>query len=108
MAANETEVNNIAGVEATVNRWIVDYYSHLALDFFKNKKYAEFCGIRDVLQSKYQTNSSCAFSLFDTDVVVNLTWSRKATLIRTCAILHCFRPFIFVDRLENEFGSRTC
>uniref|UniRef100_G3PV88 Uncharacterized protein n=1 Tax=Gasterosteus aculeatus TaxID=69293 RepID=G3PV88_GASAC len=47
----ETEVNNIAGVEATVNRWIVDYYSHLALDFFKNKKYAEFCGIRDVLQS---------------------------------------------------------
>ncbi|XP_040056207.2 telomeric repeat binding factor a isoform X1 [Gasterosteus aculeatus] len=51
MAANETEVNNIAGVEATVNRWIVDYYSHLALDFFKNKKYAEFCGIRDVLQS---------------------------------------------------------
>ncbi|XP_037338441.2 telomeric repeat binding factor a [Pungitius pungitius] len=51
MAANETEVNNIAAVEATVNRWIVDYYSHLALDFFKNKKYAEFCGIRDVLQS---------------------------------------------------------
>ncbi|KAM8894861.1 telomeric repeat binding factor a [Spinachia spinachia] len=51
MAANETEVNNILGVEATVNRWIVDYYSHLALGFFKNKKYAEFCGIRDVLQS---------------------------------------------------------
>ncbi|XP_078107836.1 telomeric repeat binding factor a isoform X2 [Sander vitreus] len=38
-------------VESTVNRWIVDYYFYLGLELFKNEQYADFCGIRDILES---------------------------------------------------------
>ncbi|XP_075966435.1 telomeric repeat binding factor a [Anarhichas minor] len=51
MAAKETVVSNKAELEATVNRWIVDYYSFLSLDLFKNEKYEEFCAIRDLIHS---------------------------------------------------------
>ncbi|XP_068586212.1 telomeric repeat binding factor a isoform X1 [Cebidichthys violaceus] len=51
MAAKETVVSNRAEVEATVNRWIVDYYSFLSLELFKNEKYEEFCAIRDLIHS---------------------------------------------------------
>ncbi|XP_029313734.1 telomeric repeat binding factor a [Cottoperca gobio] len=38
-------------VESFVNRWIVDYYSLLALELFKNKKHDDFCGIIAILDS---------------------------------------------------------
>uniref|UniRef100_A0A8C2WM81 Uncharacterized protein n=1 Tax=Cyclopterus lumpus TaxID=8103 RepID=A0A8C2WM81_CYCLU len=51
MAAMEAVFSYNAEVEASVNRWIVDYYSFLALELFKNQKYAEFCDVRDLLHS---------------------------------------------------------
>ncbi|XP_074468298.1 telomeric repeat binding factor a isoform X1 [Sebastes fasciatus] len=51
MAAKETVNSHRADVEATVNRWIVDYYSHLALELFRNEEYSGFCGIRDLLHN---------------------------------------------------------
>ena len=39
-------------VERIVNRWIFDYYFSLGLERFKNEQYKDFCGIRDVLESK--------------------------------------------------------
>lgn len=39
-------------VESAVNRWIVDYYFYLGLELFKNEQYADFCGIRDILEGK--------------------------------------------------------
>lgn len=51
MAAKEIAISYKAEVEATINRWIVDYYFFLALELFKTEKYAEFCGIRDLLHS---------------------------------------------------------
>ncbi|XP_042364993.1 telomeric repeat binding factor a isoform X2 [Plectropomus leopardus] len=38
-------------VQATVNRWIVEYYFSLAIELFRNQQYSEFCAIRDVLDS---------------------------------------------------------
>ncbi|XP_056268335.1 telomeric repeat-binding factor 2-like isoform X2 [Pseudoliparis swirei] len=51
MAAKEAVDGYNAEVEATVNRWIVDYYSFLAFELFKNGKYAEFCDVRDLIHS---------------------------------------------------------
>ncbi|XP_054892761.1 telomeric repeat binding factor a isoform X1 [Poeciliopsis prolifica] len=36
-------------VEKVVNRWLVEYYFSLTVEFFKNQQYADFCAIRDVL-----------------------------------------------------------
>ncbi|KAM6950088.1 telomeric repeat binding factor a isoform 2-T2 [Lycodopsis pacificus] len=49
MAAMEIVVGNKAEVEATVNRWLVDYYSFISLELFKAEKYEEFCAIRDLI-----------------------------------------------------------
>ncbi|XP_034088054.1 LOW QUALITY PROTEIN: telomeric repeat binding factor a [Gymnodraco acuticeps] len=38
-----------ADMEAFVNHWIVDYYSVLAIELFKTKKYEDFCGIVAIL-----------------------------------------------------------
>ncbi|KAM6943514.1 telomeric repeat binding factor a [Xenentodon cancila] len=38
-------------LEPVVNRWIVDFYSFVALEFFKNDRYADFCAVRDILDS---------------------------------------------------------
>ncbi len=51
MAATETE-NSHKNVEAIVNRWLVDYYSCLALELFEKQQYEDFCGIRRVLESE--------------------------------------------------------
>uniref|UniRef100_A0A3Q2CW40 Telomere repeat-binding factor dimerisation domain-containing protein n=1 Tax=Cyprinodon variegatus TaxID=28743 RepID=A0A3Q2CW40_CYPVA len=34
-----------------VNRWIVDYYFSVAVEFFKNHQYADFCGVRTILDN---------------------------------------------------------
>ncbi|KAK9542565.1 hypothetical protein VZT92_000415 [Zoarces viviparus] len=49
MAAMEIVLRNKAAVEATVNRWIVDYYTFISLELFKAEEYQEFCAIRDVI-----------------------------------------------------------
>ncbi|KAK5915105.1 hypothetical protein CesoFtcFv8_000730 [Champsocephalus esox] len=41
--------NSLADMEAFVNHWIVDYYSVLAIELFKTKKYEDFCGIVAIL-----------------------------------------------------------
>uniref|UniRef100_A0A3B4TC39 Telomeric repeat binding factor 2 n=1 Tax=Seriola dumerili TaxID=41447 RepID=A0A3B4TC39_SERDU len=51
MAAKETIHSHQTVVEGIVNRWLVDYYLFLALESFKNEQYADFCGIRRVLNS---------------------------------------------------------
>uniref|UniRef100_A0A3Q3MRA8 Telomere repeat-binding factor dimerisation domain-containing protein n=1 Tax=Mastacembelus armatus TaxID=205130 RepID=A0A3Q3MRA8_9TELE len=63
MAATET-VNNVpTDVESIVNRWVVDYYMFVAVEFFKNARYEDFCAIRDVL------NSALLLPLDSTDVM---------------------------------------
>ncbi|XP_062327920.1 telomeric repeat binding factor a isoform X2 [Osmerus eperlanus] len=57
MAANENmegDVTNSGGnmiVESVINRWIVDYYTSVALCAFRNGNYRDFCEIRDILQN---------------------------------------------------------
>lgn len=51
MAAKEL-VYSFQEVESTVNRFTLDYYMSLALELFKNEQYDDFCGIRDVIESK--------------------------------------------------------
>ncbi|KAL3065259.1 hypothetical protein OYC64_015438 [Pagothenia borchgrevinki] len=41
--------NSQVYMEAFVNHWIVDYYSVLAIELFKTKKYEDFCGIVAIL-----------------------------------------------------------
>ncbi|MED6292609.1 hypothetical protein CHARACLAT_002089 [Characodon lateralis] len=49
MAAEESVNINLVKVEKVVNRWIVDYYFSLAVEFFKTHQYADFCSARDIL-----------------------------------------------------------
>ncbi|XP_041840396.1 telomeric repeat binding factor a [Melanotaenia boesemani] len=44
-------LTNICCGESVVNRWVVDFYCSLALEFFKNDKYKDFCAITTVLDS---------------------------------------------------------
>lgn len=49
MAANESINIDQGEVEKVVNRWLVDYYFSLAVEFFRNQQHRDFCAIRDVL-----------------------------------------------------------
>uniref|UniRef100_A0A4W6FWL7 Telomere repeat-binding factor dimerisation domain-containing protein n=1 Tax=Lates calcarifer TaxID=8187 RepID=A0A4W6FWL7_LATCA len=51
MAAKETTNSHQTDVETIVNRWLVDYYLLRAIESFKNNQYADFCSIREVLES---------------------------------------------------------
>ncbi|KAL0978020.1 hypothetical protein UPYG_G00164860, partial [Umbra pygmaea] len=54
MAAKENMDPNEYGEpdpESVVNRWIVDFYIHMALETFRNEQYTDFCEIRDILQT---------------------------------------------------------
>lgn len=62
MAAKEIVNSSTNEVEPVVNRWLMDYYFSLALEFFHKEQYADFLGIRHVLDSEYQT--TCSFSTF--------------------------------------------
>lgn len=42
----------MAVLESVGNRFIVDYYSFLALEVFQNEQYTDFRAIRDILESK--------------------------------------------------------
>lgn len=55
MAAKEIVNSSTTEVEPVVNRWLLDYYFSLALEFFQKEQYADFLGIRHVLDSEYQT-----------------------------------------------------
>ncbi|XP_038158177.1 telomeric repeat binding factor a [Cyprinodon tularosa] len=51
MAENErVNINNLE-LQKIVNRWIVDYYFSVAVEFFKNHQYADFCGVRTILDN---------------------------------------------------------
>ncbi|XP_069030694.1 telomeric repeat binding factor a [Embiotoca jacksoni] len=50
MADKDVVNSDHTDVEPIVNRWLVDYYSILALDFLKNEQYENFSCIRDVLE----------------------------------------------------------
>ncbi|MEQ2199495.1 hypothetical protein XENOCAPTIV_030783 [Xenoophorus captivus] len=52
MAAEESVNINLVKVEKVVNRWIVDYYFSLAVEFFKTHQDVDFCSARDILDSK--------------------------------------------------------
>ncbi|XP_061566860.1 telomeric repeat binding factor a [Cololabis saira] len=47
MAAEKSAVT----LEPVVNRWIVDFYSFVALEFFRNDRNTDFCAIRDILHN---------------------------------------------------------
>ncbi|KAM4744194.1 telomeric repeat binding factor a isoform 3-T3 [Anableps anableps] len=49
MAAKESVNIDQNEVEKVVNRWLVEYYFSLTVEFFKNQQYADFCAIRDIL-----------------------------------------------------------
>uniref|UniRef100_A0A096LT12 Telomeric repeat-binding factor n=1 Tax=Poecilia formosa TaxID=48698 RepID=A0A096LT12_POEFO len=49
MAANKSVNIGQVKVEEVVNRWLVEYYFSLTVEFFKNQQYADFCAIRDML-----------------------------------------------------------
>lgn len=53
MAAKETENSYQVRIESVVNGWLVDYYFFLAVEFFKNEQYEDFCAIIDILDCKY-------------------------------------------------------
>ncbi|KAM4592971.1 telomeric repeat binding factor a isoform 2-T2 [Odontesthes bonariensis] len=50
MAAKETG-NSETEYEHVVNRWLVDYYSFLALNFFQNEQNDDFCAVRNILDT---------------------------------------------------------
>ncbi|XP_008403948.1 telomeric repeat binding factor a [Poecilia reticulata] len=54
MAANESVNIGQVKVQKVVNRWLVEYYFSLTVEFFKNQQYADFCAIRDVLDAVLQ------------------------------------------------------
>ncbi|XP_031586781.2 telomeric repeat-binding factor 2 isoform X2 [Oreochromis aureus] len=49
MAAKETVNSYQVRIESVVNGWLVDYYFFLAVEFFKNEQYEDFCAIIDIL-----------------------------------------------------------
>ncbi|XP_047436842.1 telomeric repeat binding factor a isoform X2 [Mugil cephalus] len=49
MAAKGPLLSQHRNVESVVNRWLVDYYLSLALELFEKRQYADFLGVRDVL-----------------------------------------------------------
>ncbi|XP_068177976.1 telomeric repeat binding factor a [Antennarius striatus] len=49
MAAKEVVSSSLTGVEPVINRWLLDHYYSLALDFFQNEQYNDFLGIRNIL-----------------------------------------------------------
>uniref|UniRef100_A0A3Q0T0B4 Uncharacterized protein n=1 Tax=Amphilophus citrinellus TaxID=61819 RepID=A0A3Q0T0B4_AMPCI len=49
MAAKEN-VNSLQ-TESVVNRWLLDYYLFLALEFFRKEQYEDCCAITNVLDS---------------------------------------------------------
>ncbi|KAM9766128.1 telomeric repeat binding factor a [Menidia menidia] len=51
MAAPNNLNNDQTNYEHVVNRWLVDYYSFLAVKFFKNEQYEDFCNVRNILDS---------------------------------------------------------
>lgn len=52
MAAKESVNNDLINVERVVNRWIVNYYLSLGVEFFKNEQYTDFSDISKVLDGK--------------------------------------------------------
>ncbi len=42
----------MAALENVANRFIVDYYSFLALELFQKEHYSDFRAITDILESK--------------------------------------------------------
>ncbi|XP_030580835.1 telomeric repeat-binding factor 2-like [Archocentrus centrarchus] len=51
MASKETVNGHQTDIESIVNRWLVEYYLFLVLEFYKKEQYEDFCAIRDVLES---------------------------------------------------------
>nr|XP_046239253.1 telomeric repeat binding factor a [Scatophagus argus] len=51
MAAKEIVNSRQSDVEPIVNRWLTDFYFSLALELFQKEQYADFLGIRHVLDS---------------------------------------------------------
>ncbi|XP_032416363.1 telomeric repeat binding factor a [Xiphophorus hellerii] len=49
MAAKESVNIDQVEVEKVVNRWLVEYYFSLMVEFFKNQQYADFCASREVV-----------------------------------------------------------
>lgn len=60
MAAKEVVNTNQRDIELVVNRWLLDYYFSLGLEFFQNDKKEDFMGIIEVFESTYQM--SCQVS----------------------------------------------
>lgn len=53
MAAKESVNIDQVEVEKVVNRWLVEYYFSLMVEFFKNQQYADFCASREVVDGKH-------------------------------------------------------
>ncbi|XP_012723422.2 telomeric repeat binding factor a isoform X2 [Fundulus heteroclitus] len=51
MAAKGSRNINQGAIEKVVNRWLVDYYFSLAVEFFRNHQRDDFCAIRELLDA---------------------------------------------------------
>ncbi|KAM4596128.1 uncharacterized protein V3H82_013807 isoform 2-T2 [Fundulus diaphanus] len=51
MAAKGSRNINQSAIEKVVNRWLVDYYFSLAVEFFRNHQHADFCAIEELLDA---------------------------------------------------------
>lgn len=60
MAANEVVNSRQGDVERVVNRWMLDYYFSLALDFFQRDQKDDFLDVIHVFEGTFQKRS-CSF-----------------------------------------------
>lgn len=55
MATEESINNGLSRTnhEKVVNRWTVEYYVHLALEFFRKEQYTDFCAYATIINRKW-------------------------------------------------------
>lgn len=59
MAAKEVVNSRQSDVERVVNRWMLDYYFSLALDFFQRDQKDDFLDVIHVFEGTFQSCSFC-------------------------------------------------
>lgn len=56
MAAKEVVISRQSDIERVVNRWLLDYYFSLGLQFFQRDQREDFLDIVHVFEGMYQTS----------------------------------------------------
>lgn len=56
MAAKEVVISRQSDIERVVNRWLLDYYFSLGLQFFQRDQREDFLAIVHVFEGMHQTS----------------------------------------------------